>query len=365
MAFFETLYIKDYRGITDLKINELKPVNLIVGDNNCGKTSVLEAIQLLRTSASLANVYRVARQRESISVANANSIFDSFICIFPHKKDENLSVSVSGICDKKEISFNLEGKMERILLDPKELSVGRSTVTDVSGSEVEADSFDGILRLSYGDICKESGIRINQYSTMTGTPSSHRDKFNIIYVAPFEHLRGNIISRIVRNEAYKKICIRALQLFDPGIEDIMIFKSDIGNRPVEYIRHRTLGDMPISSYGDGIKKVLALSNAIAQAANGILLIDEVETAIHKKYYDDILRFIIKACRSFQVQVFITTHSIEAIDGLLATQDYDSQDSSDDICVCTIRRGESTSFSRVLTGREVYENREAFGFEVRL
>ena len=51
-------------GIRQLKIGELKQVNLVVGDNNCGKTSVLEALQMLRTSGNLANVYRVARLRD-------------------------------------------------------------------------------------------------------------------------------------------------------------------------------------------------------------------------------------------------------------------------------------------------------------
>lgn len=142
-------------------------------------------------------------------------------------------------------------------------------------------------------------------------------------------------------------------------------ESDIGNRPVEYIRHRKLGDMPLSTFGDGIKKVLAISNAIAQAAGGILLFDEVETSIHKKYYDDIFRFIMKACKKFDVQLFISTHSIEAIDGILAAQDYDTQDISDDVCVCTLKKTEDGTFSRVLSGREVFENRAAFGFEVRL
>lgn len=200
---------------------------------------------------------------------------------------------------------------------------------------------------------------------MTGTPFSDKDQFSIVYVSPFDHLRGSNLSRILKNESYKKICIRALQLFDPDIEDMMIFKSDIGNRPVEYLRHKLLGDMPLSSYGDGLKRVLALSNAIAMAAGGILLIDEIETAIHKKYYDDIFQFVVKACKTFNVQAFITTHSIEAIDGLLGTQNYDNQQNTDDICVCTIKRTSEGSFSRVLTGREVYENREAFGFEVRL
>lgn len=64
MAFLKTVDIKSFRGIRDLSIKKLGSINLIVGDNNCGKTSVLEAIELLRSSGNLANIYRIARQRE-------------------------------------------------------------------------------------------------------------------------------------------------------------------------------------------------------------------------------------------------------------------------------------------------------------
>ena len=78
--------------------------------------------------------------------------------------------------------------------------------------------------------------------------------------------------------------------------------------------------MPLSSYGDGIKKVLSIASGIARAVDGVLLIDEVETAIHTRYFEDIFRFIASACRKFGVQVFITSHSIEAIDGFLSIVD---------------------------------------------
>ena len=35
-----------YRGLKELEIKELKNINVFVGPNNCGKTSVLEAIIL-------------------------------------------------------------------------------------------------------------------------------------------------------------------------------------------------------------------------------------------------------------------------------------------------------------------------------
>lgn len=365
MALIKELRIEKYRGISNLKIEGLKQVNLIVGDNNCGKTSVLEAVQLLRTSANLANVYKVARQRDSLAISNANSIYDSFICMFPHDNKSELSIAIYGNCNGMDTAFTLSGKQERILLDAKEFQENRYKSSDIPDGEVEAESFDGELCLRYGKDEKKRHITVNQYSSVTGTSSSEKDQLNIVYVSPFEHLKGSIIGKILRNESYKQICIKALQLFDPNIEDLMIFRSDTGNRPVEYIRHKKLGDMPVSTYGDGLKKVLVIANAIAQAAGGILLFDEAETSIHKRYYDDIFRFAVKACMTFDVQLFITTHSIEAIDGILATQDYDKQATSDDICVCTIKREGNDTLSRILSGREVYENREAFGFEVRL
>lgn len=42
MTMINKLIIEQFRGINDLKIDKLNRINLIVGDNNCGKTSVLE-----------------------------------------------------------------------------------------------------------------------------------------------------------------------------------------------------------------------------------------------------------------------------------------------------------------------------------
>lgn len=160
-----------------------------------------------------------------------------------------------------------------------------------------------------------------------------------------------------------------LQLFDPGITDLLLLKNEITNRPVECVRHKELGTMRLSTYGDGIKKVLSIASGIAKAVNGVLLIDEVETAIHSRYFNDIFRFIASACRKFDVQVFITSHSIEAIDGFLAIEDYDrmSDGGEDPISVVTLKKDLDSfrSYARVLFGRHVYQNREQFGFEVRL
>ena len=365
MAMISRLMVEKFRGINNLKIDNLNRINLFVGDNNCGKTSVMEALQLFRTSELLGNIYTIARQRESIFWMNSNSLYENFICMFPHDGSD-LEIRVSGVCNGKDMAYNVKGKEKQILIDVKEMDrfFVRENM-DWLAAEPRTEEFTGAIFYRYGEILKEDQMKINRLTGISGTPASESDEFKIIYVSPFEHLKGSVISQIIKNDGYKEICLKALQLFDAEIEDMMIFKSDISNRPVEYLKHRRLGNMPLSTFGDGVKKVLVLSNAIAKAAGGILLIDEIETAIHKKYYDDIFKFIVKACKAFDVQVFVTTHSLEAIDGLLATQDYEEQKEEDSISVVTLKREANNTYPRVLSGREVAQNRDDFGFEVRL
>ena len=62
--YIENLHVHTFRGIRDLTAEHLNHINLIVGDNNCGKTSVLESLLMLRDPADFSNVLRVARLRD-------------------------------------------------------------------------------------------------------------------------------------------------------------------------------------------------------------------------------------------------------------------------------------------------------------
>jgi AAA15 family ATPase/GTPase len=62
-----------------------------------------------------------------------------------------------------------------------------------------------------------------------------------------------------------------------------------------------------------MSRLLSIVLAIANAQNGILLIDEVENGLHHSVLRDVWRTIEKASRRYNVQVFATTHSAECID----------------------------------------------------
>lgn len=373
-VYLEAVQVNSFRGIHELFIKNLNHINIIAGDNNSGKTSILEALMLFRNPAEFSNVLRVARLRDVAPFLNNTTPYESFINLFPHN-EAVMEISLAAKCLGDETKICILGQKKMILLDQQELRKKPGAATRgrmeqmrlFDNDAMETECFSGELRYTLSGQEYSSLIEFHPFTLTTGREINKSSYLNMVYLSPVDHTRGNVFNRILRNDAYKDICLHILRLFDPEIKDLLMLKNDTTGRPVEYVKHAALGTMPLSTYGDGIKKVLSLANGIAQAASGILLIDEVETAIHSKYYSDIFRFIVKACKQFDVQAFITTHSIEAIDGLLATQDYDKQDLIDDISVLTFKKESAShkTYSRVLTGRHVHVNREQFDFEVRL
>ncbi len=379
MVYLKEFRAKQFRGIKELEITNLGNINIIVGDNNSGKTSVLEAMMLLRNTFEFSNVLNIIRLRDNgVYSPFRMSSFDNFLYMFnPEKEDKQ--IEVEGVVAGKLVGVSLYGTVENVLVDIAELSDRNRKMHGLLEEqravyeENETSEFQGILESRIEDrVVYKEKIAFNPFTRLSGIKVSKPESIEMVYVSPTDHTNGNVFSRIIKSDDYKEIVLHVIQIFDKDIEDILYLKNEQTSRPIECIKHKRLGIMPLSTYGDGIKKVLLLANSIARAAGGILLVDEIETAIHSRHYDDIFRFVIKACQQFGIQLFATTHSIEAVDGFLATQ-YDEENdiyderNSDLIRVITFRKNieKDKTDARVLSGEEVFNNRKNFEFEVRL
>lgn len=226
-----------------------------------------------------------------------------------------------------------------------------------------------------GNIVAQTGKKVSQQeirctSLDTGFPGVSLKK-EIQYIPSFGHLRYDLLQNIVENPEYKKLAIDILKQFDNKIADICYTKADDGSF-IETIITETGANMPFSVYGDGIKKILYILNKLFDSMDSVLLIDEIETGLHKKYYDILFPVIFALANKLNVQLFIATHSVEAIDAILKYGDYDKREEKEDpIKVITLKRieskdgKESNIVARNVTGNYVYENRKVFEYEVRL
>ncbi len=174
---------------------------------------------------------------------------------------------------------------------------------------------------------------VNCTSLDTGITGS-MIKREVHYILSFGHLRYDLLKNIVDNTEYKKLVIDILRQFDDSIADICYTKADDGSY-LESIITKNGVNMPFSVYGDGIKKILYILNKLVDAADSILMIDEIETGLHKKYYDTLFPVVFALANKLNVQLFIATHSIEAIDAILRYGDHENNhDINDPIKVIT-------------------------------
>ena len=109
MAFINSIDITKFRGIQKLEISEFSNINLIVGDNNSGKTTFLEAIQLLFAKSQLSSIKNVINQR---TVLNPNSSFyTSFIKMFNKVQGNDfLEFDIYAFSNKGFLKFELNGR---------------------------------------------------------------------------------------------------------------------------------------------------------------------------------------------------------------------------------------------------------------
>ena len=68
----------------------------------------------------------------------------------------------------------------------------------------------------------------------------------------------------------------------------------------------------ISTFGAGVQRMFTIGLLFASARNGVVLIDELDNAIHASLLGPFARFLVEMAHEFHTQVFFTTHSRECI-----------------------------------------------------
>lgn len=114
-----------------------------------------------------------------------------------------------------------------------------------------------------------------------------------------------------------------LRSLDSRLVDLEILAPR--GQPVLFLQDAVAGLAPLSAFGDGIRRTLLLALALPRLAGGVLLIDELETAIHVSALGKVFRWLVDACKQYNVQLFATTHSLEAVDAILAADTTPEED----------------------------------------
>lgn len=359
--------IKSFRGIRNLQLEELMPINILTGDNNCGKTSVLEILESYSEPYNFATWDNLVRKDNKQIVLYGLSYYEGFYNLFDinsEKKelkysvqtgDENVEVCLSArevIEEVSEEKFNnIQGYRpinDDIIENTSHMLSKMEMQIEINGDKISEDSvYEGQRRV----------IR-NQKIIRAGLKGK-----NVIYISPIRHAEGNLfLNEVLDNPDLYEEMLAVLKEYDEDIISINYDSNDNGNaRGVYKILSKSHKKaLPLNVYGDGMKKAILLMSAVVKAQNGILLLDEFETAIHTSAMSRTFRWILDTCMKLNVQVFLTSHSQEAIDKVLKC----SSSLVDKIAVYTLYKDRGGNSVRRLTGRKAIEVQDNMGLELR-
>lgn len=362
--YIKNINITTYRGIKSLQLSDLAPINILTGDNNCGKTSILEVIESLALPDDFSGWNELIRKSKKAFPANI-SYYEGFLDLFDvNSKQKSVEYMIETNMDSTTVILEAQELDEE--LPPEEYL--KFTGGAYPGEDEVPDTFL-VPRLDLklivnGEVKNDESIYAGQRSLYRkGKSSENISNEKVIYISPFRHAEGDFyLSEVFENPELYEEMLHILKEYDVDIISINYDRDSVFRQGFYKILSRTNKKaLPLNVYGDGMKKAVLLMSAVVKAKNGILLLDEFETAIHTSAMEKTFRWILETCQKLNVQLFLTSHSKEAIDKVLKC----STELQDKIAVYTLyKEKEGNVTARRLSGRQAIRAQDDMGLELR-
>ncbi len=307
--------IKNFRCFDDFTIESLQRINLIAGQNNVGKTALLEALWLHHGYHNPELGVGVTMSR-GLELKRDEFMWDLFFEFDPEKiivlssqdwanQSQSLRITIqehptsrisirNGGWEGRDESERLPSMMVgQASSEPVESAV-LLDYTGVSGETLQAHAY------------------VEPHSVRFERPVGVKKASGIFLAARGRSHSKILAERLGDLEVNKKEAriIQILQIIEPGLESLTVRHT--GNVPIIYgdIGKKRL--IPLPLMGDGMGRLLGIALAIPQAQNGILLVDEIENGLYHTVMSKVWQAIADLAREYNVQIFATTHSEECI-----------------------------------------------------
>ena len=380
----KTVTIENFRNFSYFELQNLGRLNLLVGTNNSGKTSVLEAIRLLCSQNDLEPLIDTTRSRGEYFYDDYKKERELDIrhLFHNHKIEPSDQFSVSGLHEngREEIRASIGVHEENEQLQQSLFDDGQEFPSRNQNNLVDSDLdnfqvLDFILEWISGKehkhwkrpLSSNGGLSYDYVRRLRamGTLQKSGTKTQFITSAALAASEMvNLFDQVVLTDE-EDLVIEALQTIEPRIIRIAPLSSEKYRyseaREGFVVRFSDSNQrIPIGSMGDGIWRILGLALATVSASNGVLLVDEIDTGLHFTAMSDMWKLVWKTAKRLNVQVFATTHSNDCWTSLatIANQEDITEDG------ITIQRIEKTKNIGVAFSEDEIVTAAHRGIEVR-
>jgi AAA15 family ATPase/GTPase len=289
--------VQNFKCFDSIELEDIGLINFIVGDNNVGKTSLLEALTFENDLYFFnSNLEDLLFDRDLTSVENT------------YNAEKQLPLNFY------KIFLNQKTKKQILQFDYR---LNENIKFDYS-TEVKLFEDDGKFH-DIKPLLSEEKImfRNGEYAVMK---TNGDDSLTETHLLPL--LGTNSSSDLVEyyeatlqdSPILKKQFIEELKYFIPDLLNIEIrISKDQFSFPHLIAALDSVGKtIPLSMFGEGSLRFFKILMAIIVFKKNRLMIDEIDNGFHYSRLKSVFRSIVKSATSNQTQLFISTHNSECL-----------------------------------------------------
>lgn len=368
----DNLRIKNFRMLEDFEVPKLGRVNLIVGKNNCGKSTVLEALRVYagRANPNLLQAIMLdhdefLRSGKIDGIEEEESSWLAVKHLFPNRefpKEDDKPIVVESddkiLLKLEHLFYYIKSEEEKGSDDEVFFRRTREIVKKADSSLNLDQPLRAAIRASYGtsstrnewldldeDFPRRLPSRLNRVWRISDELSLIRCSFIPTQFVATEVLADQWDAITLSPNA--EWVLKALAIVEPRVEGLAFVKDlDAISRPSRTRDARVAivklkleaSPIPLNSMGDGMLRILQLILAVFPARGGLLLIDEFENGLHYSVQEEVWKLIFQLAKELDIQVFATTHSWDCIESFTKV----ALDSPDDGVLFKMSRSRLTS-----------------------
>ena len=275
--------IVKYKGFNNLKLDNLSQINIISGENNIGKTALLEADSLYQNTLDyydFSDLLLFIAQSRDIQKNRINNYLKNInIRINSNKSKIDIKYKSFYELNKKE-----KRKIERFNQDYRDFIVFYID-----------DDLEMIPITNNIDI-----DNINSFNYIDSSKPTNRK---------LVELYSEIQSKGIQHKflTYLKLLDNDIEWIEPQLlDDEILLRLNLNNPERSLVS---------SELGEGTNRYIEILCMLLSNSNGAVFIDEIENGIHYTKLYDIWKAIIEIVQKENIQLFVTTHNLESIEAL--------------------------------------------------
>ena len=375
----ESIRIEGFRKYKDFSLGGFDKINFILGNNNIGKTSILEAIFAWACGQNVAPFIHIplARGRYT-NIQNPYWVMEELLATVNERHTLPLKMVFEGVfCKKLErfdhiiypsdllTDYDSSYKNELVKYVPR-TNEALQDQSAVSAGFPGIGSFSPVVvanwEISHNEK-KVTSVFTAPYTSTRNTMPFQSAKY--IDLLSFAAVNENVqmYATLKRERLLQEVADEMRRIF-PQIKGFDMIPYPDGSQSPVSIENQDGSFLPMYAYGDGVQKWFYVLGSLALYKKYIVCVDEVDAGFHPAAQVSFCTSVIQTAIRNDVQLFLTTHNIEFMDNLLQSVVANECSAAESIRIITLRDTKEGLRARNMSAKEAYEAREIYNMELR-